>query len=631
MSILNTYRPLIDINPAKASLLDQSGNGYNAVASGTVKWSKTSKKNALTFGANGLLTITRDATLDAIEDFTILVFGEVPAVCTGNSLHIFNKGSQYQLYWVPSTGALALFSGVTDSSSGVDIRGARMIGVSFNSGQNPLFYKNGAFIGSGNNVLTPTTNSTNVGIGNYLPSPVDTFNAEGKFYRVLFFNQVLPGEAISQIYDELMAEQGAGDPKTTNFKGFPPPIDSNCVLAYDMVSRTGDGKMADLSGAGHHGTIVAGISSSVLPSGYRGMSMNNVLRGIHWTAFSLGTSHTFEIVIKPDETEFEVLEESGNAYGLYITPTGTTAYYAAGGVAVTWTITALANKETHFVIDRSNTTVNLYINGVSQGEQTLSANNDLLTFTNLNSGSALYSLNGQIGYVQVYSTSKGATWATNRYRQYAKKVIYDAQAEYWTPTLANVTAGRIGNTEFSVLSGTYKVSEELVNGRKKAWIENVVAGVASMPFDKAYGTWLFEANKTGAAGVIDIMFIADTNDVATAATQDGYQLRINGNESVQMNESIAGTQTTRMYTGNSYIALSTSYLIAVTRAYDGTFTFYIKGGAYTNWRLITATGNPIVDNTSTITKWMTADLDAGDKFRFIRHYQGVLDLSTLPI
>jgi hypothetical protein len=439
MSILKTYVPIIDINPAKKSLLNQAGSSYNAVATGDVKWTQTRKKSALKFGDTGVLTVTRDATLDAIVNFTILVFGDVPN--SAESQHLFNKGTGYQFYFPVSTGYLSLFSGATDSPSSVDTRGARMVGVSITNGQKPKFYKNGSFTSFGSNALTMATNTTNVAVGNYGPGPAATYNSEAPTYRILFFNQVLSDQVISQIYDEVESEMSAGNPKVRNFQHQAPPIDSNCVLAYDMATRTGDGKMADLSGSGRHGTIYPSVVSSRLPSGFKAMSFNNAIRGIQWTPFSIGTVHTLEWLHAPEETEYEIFEESTNAYFVYVNGTGTNLAYAAGGTVVSWTIPVLTNKESHLIIDRSGTRVTLYVDGVSMGDRTLAADNPIVTFTCLNSSSAIYSMTGKIGYCQLYSTSKGATWASNRYKRYAKSVVYDGRLKDVPPSLRAITAG----------------------------------------------------------------------------------------------------------------------------------------------------------------------------------------------
>jgi hypothetical protein len=520
---------------------------------------------------------------------------------------------------------IQLYDGVANPTVTASIVGKRMLAVRFKHGSQIKVSTDGTLVAtSANNSVIANSPTGDFVIGGY-----DYYAAgcDAPVQRVIFINSYdVTDQEISQLYDEMMTFRGAGNPKVRNFQHQAPPIDSNCVLAYDMATRTGDGKMADLSGSGRHGTIAAGNTLGRLKSGFNAIDLNGSVRGIEWTPFSIGTVHTLEWLHAPTETEYEVFEESTNAYFLYINGTGTALVYAAGGITVSWTIPVLTNKESHIVIDRSDTRVTLYVDGVSMGDRTLAANNPIITFTCLNSSSALYSMSGKIGYCQLYSTSKGATWASNRYKQYAKKVVYQAQAENYLPTLANVTAGKLSNTDLEVLTGSYKVSQDAT---KKKWIECVTAGLAWMYQNNAYGTYVFEVLKANTANIVDVMFIADTKDTGAATGQDGYQLRINANEAVQVNESINGAQTTRIYTGVGYVENAVAYKIAISRSSLGEFYVLIKGGAFPNWIPITATGNPITDNTATTSKYLTIDLDAGDKFRLLGIHAGVLGIPEL--
>jgi len=162
-------------------------------------------------------------------------------------------------------------------------------------------------------------------------------------------------------------------------------------------------------------------------------------------------------------------------------------------------------------------------------------------------------------------------------------------------------------------------------GEGKKWIENVVAGVAYTKSLQAYGTWIFNLYKGADANACNIAFAATTTSPFTAENR----FRVADDESI----SILVNGATKMATVASYIAINTKYSIAVTKRYDGQFTLYIKGGAYTVWTLVDVAGgtgtNPVTDNTVTTSKYFIFDGDAGDKISEPIFYEGVLTLAQL--
>ncbi len=216
---------------------------------------------------------------------------------------------------------------------------------------------------------------------------------------------------------------------------------------------------------------------------------------------------------------------------------------------------------------------------------------------------------GSIDYVKVHAGTK---------------LLYTSDSKKWLPTLANVTAGRISNTDFRVSTGAWKVSED---SSKKKWIENVTAGMAYMPSKQAYGTWVFEVMKGADANAPLVHFVSTNMAGAT-----GYRLVYSATESLAIVQT--GTGATVMATANSYLATSAiTYKIAISRNSAGAFTMYIKGGTFTDWTIVSVTGgsgtNPATNNNVTTSSHIVPDLDAGDKFNLLGTHLGVLDISEL--
>jgi hypothetical protein len=222
-----------------------------------------------------------------------------------------------------------------------------------------------------------------------------------------------------------------------------------------------------------------------------------------------------------------------------------------------------------------------------------------------------------VGSIEVVEVQEGA-----------KSVYGDDMADA-TPTFANVTAGVVDGTDFSVVSGSFRVSEA-ASGKK--WLECVTAGVAYAKQDRAYGTFVFEANKSD-GGQPYFMFVSDTAGTEAATGQDCYDILLTSGESVRLRRAVAGVGANLAYTVDSYVSHSTDYKLAVSRSHAGAFTLYVKGGAFTQWTLVDMTGgtgtNPTTDTSTTSSRHFVVDLDAGDKFRFLGVYEGVLTINEL--
>jgi len=203
--------------------------------------------------------------------------------------------------------------------------------------------------------------------------------------------------------------------------------------------------------------------------------------------------------------------------------------------------------------------------------------------------------------------------------------VYSGKSEYWLPTLSNVSSGALTNTQFSVLSGSFKVSQ---SSDKKKWIECVTSGLASALQDRAFGTWVFEFLKGGDANNFEFLFIASQKASPTAAGQNSYSFKLNNTESVNFNRSINGSASTLTYTPAGYLSYGVPYLIAITRTADRTFTFYEKRPGQ-GWALTTNMTNPILNNATTISKYMVLNVNAGDKFRILDIHSSPLGLSDL--
>ncbi len=165
---------------------------------------------------------------------------------------------------------------------------------------------------------------------------------------------------------------------------------------------------------------------------------------------------------------------------------------------------------------------------------------------------------------------------------------------------ANVTAGYLGDTDWEVSTGTWKITTDTINGNKVKVFENVAAGMLYLPIDKfmtaedaAYGTLEFQMLKPG-TGASNILL---SDSIATAGTGNNYNIIYRSDETVDFRE---GTST--KIDGGSFAA-DTWHKVKLTRRYDGLFDMIING---------TSQGT-VTDATTTSINYLILDLDAGGK------------------
>lgn len=141
-----------------------------------------------------------------------------------------------------------------------------------------------------------------------------------------------------------------------------------------------------------------------------------------------------------------------------------------------------------------------------------------------------------------------------------------------------------------------------------------VDGAAYMPFKFAYGTWEFDIYKDGENNIIGIRFVLGLNEIPLKNT---YYINIYNTELIEFYVRDTSTSTKLFTTTTSYISNKTLYRIRITRSLANVFTFYIKGGAFADWTLISVSGgsgtNPVTDSSFTTSNFFRVDLNVGDK------------------
>lgn len=191
-----------------------------------------------------------------------------------------------------------------------------------------------------------------------------------------------------------------------------------------------------------------------------------------------------------------------------------------------------------------------------------------------------------------------------------------------------ISSGAIGS--FDVNQNEFKLIRDS-DGVKWLTGTNASLGYATTSLDWVYGTIQFDLYKatTGSQIIVYLNLDNKNNDI----TQNCYFLYISSNEDIQFGVLQGGSTTFPRQTDPSYIAIATNYTIRVTRTVSGDITLYIKGGAYTDWTLVTyqAGANPF--NSAFYETGAThfgAFLTNNDRITNIKYYKSVLDIDNFP-
>lgn len=627
-------------SPRTKSLLDQSGNGnvFTANTATGATFINTKLGTYFKNPASAYFSAPNAASNQLNGKGTILVFGEFQRQ-GGTEVLVAKRGAtcNYQLY--VDTGLIGMYDGVT-SSIATNVIGAKMVGCRLtNAGAKVDFFKDGLLLGAGSHTHTFPSNTEPVSINQF----GGAYNRNG-IYDLIITQEVLTDEQISDIYNEFLAERGYGDPKCTNFRcSAPKETEPSCVLDLPMYLTNANNQLVDVSGYGKDFAPLRGPIS--VNGGYNGGKDTCGGRAAYSRAtddadFWAGT-YSFEAIVKFNSSTGNVqcLFSAEAAQYCGITSTLFHSFQKAGAVQQTTSgvATLPLKKELmlHYVLNvaGSDVTVSLYIDGVLDKAVTYPG----VGFSPYNSRQVLGCFNsaGSLPvdatiYSVKYFKGKAFTAAEikQRYNNFAKRPVYTVDESALLPTLTAVAGGKINATDVEVSSGAWKISEDSAG---KRWLECVTAGSASFQMPKAYGTWVFDLYKT-ASTVTDVLFAAAAKGVAKAsAAQTAYLLNLTPFGRVQFQKTVAGTVTDIAYTAADYIASPNTYRVCVTRAHNGSFNIYLKGGTFTNWTRITMVGgNPVTDTTITSTKYAVMVFVAGDKMRGFHVLEGVIDPTVNP-
>ena len=344
-----------------------------------------------------------------------------------------------------------------------------------------------------------------------------TWEPNWGMYRLFKFNnRELTAEEVAQLHKELMSSDGVLKSPRRNF-AVNIPKDSSAIVEIDNT-RMGD-KILDHSGNGFHGTITPTITDN------KGMIHGDGISGKVVYTGNLGFTNTTEIglevvfrLLSNPPSYSQIFGDLGSRVALYVSSTGTVfgqVQLASGVITSTPFLTAVKGKLYHVVVRwKSGEKVKTFVDGALLGSSASAVTSTAVV--SLGWSALHYSsgfANADILYGRYYDGYLSDDEITERFNTWANNITFKQDFEDCPPTLANVSHGKIGHSEFEVSTGTWAIGEDS-DGKYLKCVSTGRAEAKGFKYADTWGTKTFTT--TGATltkNATTIQIDATTGDI----------------------------------------------------------------------------------------------------------------------
>lgn len=489
-----------------------------------------------------------------------------------------------------------------------------------------------------NNVLVGTTNT-----GGQSPSADTAFIGsvttktspfKGSIYKIRTYNHVPTQKERDDMYQEFLNAKLTNKP--IRFIEKPKPIDlsrekdAGLIAAYNM--KAVKGTLYDISGNGNNGTVVGRVVNTKDGLMFNG-NPDHIIGSKTLQAESSSTTKTMVACFKHKTGVFTTNERIGiqlfktdysTAFGIFgrgptnkniaiIYATPSTTESLDSGVV-------LNDKVNTVVVVQNGTLISLYVNGVltatanNAGVATYSSPVNWVIGASFNGGSDWF--NGEVYDNKFYNRAFTAEEAKAYHNSFVKPTLLEDFSNYG-----------VGMTpdKWIPISGSYKVAESVATGK---YLIGVTNGLTVIQSNQAHGTFEMDFYKSDAGTYVYALISSNENKLS--ASQQSYSIGIDNQQRVFFGRANSNTFLNNILarTTANYVAINTWYKFRITRTTTGVFTIYIKGGAFTDWTLVSTTGgsgtNPVTDNTYTKSNYLVVNLGTNDRITNIKLLDGII-------
>jgi len=604
------------------SFRDWSGNGNDGVPT-SVDWTG----RGIQFPDGTSWIQVPDSLELRLTEGTLVALGDFDSQTTAEQ--IVSKrdagGTNYGMYIAASF--VRLYDGTNTREISESIIGKKYIALNMANGETGEYFADGISQGNLDDTSSISANDAPLYIGNYYNAVASNRNLHSTLWGILIINRKLTPAEHASLYDELVSLKfpttSAG---RSHVSLLPDTGESSLVGAWDM--DISDGIISDSAGTADM-TVIGGAEQrkSII-----GKSINldgdtqycKAAVADYRSSDSAGTISVWgkagyegvSFVSSSNESNFfHFLHFSSHSNKIYITQLNSDDFDDMNQVYADTTPIKYINIWQHFVLTSNGSRYKMYIDGVEQSLGVQSGFDNGAWFADTTdrdnitigvvdaSGMLLYQFKKEIASpVEIYNEEKDVDWVTRRYLEGARAVQFKTG---WgvKESIANETSGLLSSSSFQISTGTWKVTNDTINGSVAKCIENVADGILYIPTtcfkidnnaEAAYGSWEFWVKKTD-AGEVTIGFIS------TDTTANGYNIVAGTDETVKVAESGVGD----MITGGS-IAVDTWTKIKVTRRTSDEFELFVD-----DISIGTASDDTIIGS-----DYLVFDMDAGDKILY---------------
>lgn len=577
---------------------------------------------------------------DTTQPFT-WVFFEKSLSHSGQARALRTKWSgngtqpRYESYVTPDSGQIDFM--ISNGTTTLDVYNSTPIPwrrttptvwiISYNGGlraSGVFIYANGIeqakTTGTDTLVAGSCANTTALDIGGFM----NTNNA-GMFYFHAELNQAVTPAQAAAIYEQLSSEQPIANRPYRNYS-LPPKSMTQAEYAakgikLDMnLGMCVDGKYIDQSGNGHIGTPVGAVDNNVDNSHVKNVCLKNAADRIEvpdvalpsalpisyscWVKLSSITGNSY--FMSKGAQDWVMFRNDGNLLA--------GVHSVANAVLISGILKV--GRWYHLASTYDGVTPKLYINGILQSATIMATPamaGNALPLVLGNDATTLPQSKHSMASARVYNRIATAEELRAEYLE-GNKILFDGRLPKdgscpVTPTTITGAGSQIPGTPWKLGgAGNWKVIEDApVNGKLGQRRLRCDSGSFIYAEDSSppYGSWDITF-KTTANVARWYNFIADRAQVSNASL--GYALYLNSADgSVALFRITGGGQASMFISTAGIIAANTVYRAWITRSFDGKFTMWIKGGAYSQWTLVpVASGtNPVIETTYTTSKYFT--------------------------